>query len=47
MLNALDNTKKFGYEILKLIEKGELEFGELMNVHCKKKKDQKLYLILK
>lgn len=39
MLNALDNTKKFGYEILKLIEKGELEsFGELMNVHWQEKK---------
>jgi len=39
MLNALDNTKKFGYEILKLIEKGELErFGELMNIHWQEKK---------
>jgi D-glycero-alpha-D-manno-heptose-7-phosphate kinase len=45
MLKALDNTKKFGYEILKLIEKGELEsFGELMNIHWQEKKKRSIIM---
>ncbi len=44
MLKALDNTKKYGHEILNLIEKGKLEeFGEMMNVHwIEKKKRSKI-----
>lgn len=39
MLRTLDKTKKLGFKILDLIEKGKLEdFGELMNDHWQEKK---------